>query len=417
MRQLRLAALAVAVAVAAGACQATSARPTLDIGAIYPTTGSQAGGGTTELHGAELAVQLVNQEGGVKGRQVRLDERDVASAEDAPGAVEKLHERGIDIVVGSHGSAISAAASVATARRDMLLWETGAVGQTPGEGDPGRNFFRAAPTGTTLGRAAISFVSDELAAKLPAQGHPLHYGVAYIDDPYGRAVGLGAVDEITRRGLPLTGQFPYDAATANWDDLAHRIAASGTDVLFVTAYVDDGVALRQAMVRDHVPMVASIGTSSSYCHPEFGNRLGADAVGLFASDKPDAHDVKRDNLTEEGRRTLDWASRAYEARWHTPMDAPALAGFANTYGLLHHVLPAAAGFSTAAVRRAVLSVKVPQGTLANGSGIDFAPAGEVDAGANRAAVSVIWEWVAPRTRAVVWPPAYAEQPIKPMPIA
>ena len=299
----------------------------------------------------------------------------------------------------------------------MLLYETGAVGQLPGEGDPGKSFFRATATGSTLGRAAIAFVGDQLVGRLPVVPHPLRYSVAYVDDAYGRAVGLGAADEIRRRGLAAAGQFPYDASNTDWNDLARRIGQAGTDILFVSAYVDDGVALRKAMVEQKVPLVASIGTSSSYCHPEFGDRLGADAVGLFASDKPDAHNVNPASLTPEGRRTLRWASTTYEKRFHEPMDAPALAGFANTYGLLRHILPAAGNLTTVSVRAAVLTVKVPQGTLANGSGIDFAPAGQADAGANRAAVSVIWEWVAERTRAVVWPPAYAEQAIKALPIS
>ena len=41
--------------------------------------------------------------------------------------------------------------------------------------------------GANLGRAAINFVQDQLSAKLPAHG-PLRYGVAYVDDPYGRTV-------------------------------------------------------------------------------------------------------------------------------------------------------------------------------------------------------------------------------------
>lgn len=411
------AAVAVIVVLAAGACQSASAKPTLTLGAVYPTTGSQSRGGIPELRGVQLAVELANQEGGVKGRQVRLAVHDVETADQAPDAVSALKARGVQVVIGSHGSSVSAATAVATARRGMLLWETGAVGQTPGEGDPGKNFFRAAPTGSTLGRAAIDFVGDELLGRMAIPPRPLNYGVAYVDDPYGRAVGLGAVDEINRRGLHMAGQFAYDARSTDWNELARRIAASGTDVLFVSAYVDDGVALRQAMVTEHVPLVASIGTSSSYCHPEFGDRLGPAAVGLFASDKPDAHDVNPASLLPDGRRTLAWASQRYEERFHEPMDAPALAGFANGYGLLHYVLPAAASLSIDAVRAAVLAVKAPQGTLANGSGIDFAPAGQIDAGSNRAAVSVIWEWVAERTRKVVWPPAYAEQAIKAIPIS
>ncbi len=57
------------------------------------------------------------------------------------------------------------------------------------------------------------------------------------------------------------------------------------------------------------------------------------------------------------------------------------------------------------------------GTLANGSGMDLIPPGQLDAGDNRAATSVIWEWVAPGRRAVVWPPAFATHPLQVLPLA
>ena len=47
----------------------------------------------------------------------------------------------------------------------------------------------------------------------------------------------------------------------------------------------------------------------------------------------------------------------------------------------------------------------------------MAAPGEPDAGTNRAAVSVIWEWLSPTKQAVVWPPAFANQPVEIIPIA
>jgi hypothetical protein len=188
-------------------------------------------------------------------------------------------------------------------------------------------------------------------------------------------------------------------------------------VLFVAAYLDDGVAMRRSLVAAPVPLVTGIGTSSSYCMPAFGETLGANAVGLFASDKPDAAAVRVDALSPEGRATLAWAQARYRARDHEAMSAPALSGFSNASALLDHVLPAAGSTDADAVARAALSVKLPVGTLANGGGMDLAPPGDPQAGENRSAASVIWEWVAPGQRAVVWPPAFATHPIAVLPLS
>ncbi len=65
---------------------------------------------------------------------------------------------------------------------------------------------------------------------------------------------------------------------------------------------------------------------------------------------------------------------------------------------------------------AARSVKLDGGTLPNGAGLDLAGPGVGDAGENRRAVSVIWQWVDARTQAVVWPPAFATRPLKVIPI-
>jgi ABC-type branched-subunit amino acid transport system substrate-binding protein len=387
----------------------------MTIGALYPRSGSQGTGGTEELHGVQLAVEWANTHGGVNGAHVRLVQVDAARAEAVPDAMDALAKQGVSVVLGSHGSAISAAAARQATADRMAFFETGAVGQTDDETSNGRNFFRMAPMGANLGRSAIDFVQDQLSPKLPAHG-PLRYGVAYVDDAYGRAVAQGALDTIHERNLNLVGSFPYDANAKDFGPLVARIAAARPDVLFSAAYVDDGVAVRRALVAAHVPLVAAIGTSSSYCMPAFGQALGTDAVGLFASDKPDADDVKASALHPEGQRTLAWASSRYKARYHEDMSAAALSGFSNAYALLVHVLPLTHNLKVTSVAAAALKVKLPSGSLANGGGLDLAPPGAVDAGANRRPAGLIEEWVAPATKAVVWPPTFADHPITALPL-
>ncbi|HUQ62522.1 MAG TPA: ABC transporter substrate-binding protein [Acidimicrobiales bacterium] len=402
------------VAVASG-CSTTETRPTIAIGSLYPRSGAQGVGGTEEARGAQLAVEWANGHGGVDGRRIKVVTADAPRAEAVPSAMAKLRRDGVSVVIGSHGSAISAAAAEAATEERMSFWETGAVGLIGRDVDGGQNFFRLAPMGANLGQAAIVFVRDQLAGHLPAR--PLRYAVAHVDDAYGRSVGDGAAAEVGNDpAATLVGSFEYNARNADFGAVAKTIAEAKPDVLFVAAYLDDGVALRRAVRAANVPLLANIGTSSSYCMPSFGEALGDDAVGLFASDKPDAADVRADALSAEGRDALAWVTARYTDRWHEPMSAPALSGFANAYALLVHVLPAAKSLHANDVAAAAFRVKLPAGTLANGAGLDIAEPGAPNAGANRRAESVIWEWVAPRTRAVVWPPAYATHPIVAPPI-
>ena len=400
----------------AGVSCSKDARP-IRVGAIYPLTGSQGPGGRDEFRGVSLATDLVNADGGVGGRPIELTPLDVAGGDAAPGAVDDLADQGIRFILGSYGSTISQPAAAEAARRDVLFWETGAVGSSsPSSG--GRLFFRVAPSGQLLGSDAISFVDRQLLPMLRPMlrrsPRSLRFAVANVNDVYGSAVADGAIARIRALGLPFVGRFVYDAAHLDAHAVIRRIAAVHPDVLFVSAYVRDGIALRREMVRQRLPLITNIGTSSSYCMPAFGAALGPEAVGLFASDKLDIEYVDPAGLTPSGRVLLHRARTAYEGRYHEEMSAAALAGFSSAWALFHMVLPAAGAMTPEAAATAALQMRVPVGDLPNGSGLAFAPPGTSDPGANLRAMSVIWEWVRPGVRAVVWPQRFATSPIAPI---
>lgn len=411
MKRAVLVALILALITAAppvGGVQAAG-RPII-VGAVYPTGGSQASGGTEEYRGVQLAADYVNARGGLGGRPIRLELAAADSYDAAPGAVEHLAQSGVTIIVGSYGSTISRPAADAASRLGRLFWETGAVGLLGMGAAVGTLVFRVPPTGGTLGREAVAFVRDHLAPRLhPAR--PLRYTAAYVDDVYGRAVGRGALEVIRESHLPLAADLPYRIAHADFDALAGRIAQARTDVLVVGAYLEDGVALRRSVVRARVPLVANIGTSSSYCMPAFGQILGEQALGLFASDKPDGDVLRPESLRPEAADELRWGLGEYKHRFGEPMSAPALAGFAGGIALFRHVMPSAGGTSARSVAEAARRVDLPMGALPNGSGLRFAPPGSPDAGANVRAFHVVWEWVGVNTRAIVWPSTVATHAI------
>jgi branched-chain amino acid transport system substrate-binding protein len=412
----RHAAIAFALAVASVAAGCSGSARTIRVGAVYPLTGSQGPGGLDEFRGVRLAADLVNADGGVGGRRVELDPIDVPGPDAAAVAVDTLAARGIQFVLGSYGSTISQPAATEAARRGMLFWETGAVGSmAPSGADP--LFFRVAPGGSTLGRSAVSFIAGQLAPLLHRTPASIRFAVANVDDAFGNAVGGGAVEEIHALNLRFAGQFRYDAQHLDASAVVREIAATKPDVLFVAAYMQDGIALRRAMVRLRLPLLANIGTSSSYCMPPFGAALGRDAVGLFASDKPDGDALNTSGLTSAGRALLNRARAAYRSRYHQEMSAPALAGFSAAWAMFHTVMPASGRMTPDGVAAAALQARIPVGGLPNGSGLELAAPGTIDPGANVRAASVIWEWVGVNQRAVVWPPQFATTPIDPISIA
>lgn len=398
------------VALVAGMPAGGQGRPII-VGAVYPTDGPQAapGGGTDEYRGLLLAAEYVNLHGGVAGRSVEIRLASAASSDAAPSAVEQLAEGGVTTVVGTYGSVIARPAAETAARLGLVYWETGAVGDIAAHAAPGVHFFRVAPSGAVLGRQAVAFVRDQLAPRL-RHARPLRYTVAYVDDAFGRAEAQGEIAEIRRSGLPLAAVLPYDAWHADYGALAGRIGAARSDVLIVAGYMENAVALRQAILRRHVPLAVNIGGCSAYIMPEFGRRLGAGAVGVFSSDKTGDLLPTR-ALAPQAAQALLWARQQFRQRYGHPLWEPALSGFAGGLALFQGVLPRPANLSPAAVASAARRAALPAGALPNGAGLAFGAPGTPAAGENLRAASVVWEWVAPNTRALVWPPAYATHPV------
>lgn len=409
---MRRAAVLTSILALAASMVAAADRGPITVGAIYPTRGPQGSGGIAEYRGVMLAAEFVGARGGIDGRDVRVVLAEADSSDHVPAAMASLLERDVPVILGSHGSTLSRPAAKIAQEAGVVFWETGAVGELGMTAMNGDRVFRFPPTGASLGRTAVSFAREQLLPKLGARADALRYSVAYVDDDYGRAVGEGALAEIRDAGLTLAAAIPYRVAGADYAAIVERVAEAGTDVLLVSAYLEDGIALRRETVRQRVPLVASVGTSSSYCMHEFGEALGANAVGLFASDKPDGHVLDPAKLRPEAAEALVWAREEYRARFDHEMAASALTGFAGALALFEHVLLAAEVPTADAIAAAARTVRVPAGGLPNGSGLAFGRTGTD----NLRATSVIWEWVAPGERAVVWPPAFATQPILPLEI-
>lgn len=382
------------------------------VGAVYPTAGPQGvvGGGIDEFHGLLLAAAYVNAHGGAGGHPVQIQLAAADSSDAAPDAVEQLARQGITVIAGTYGSTIARPAAEAAARLGLVFWETGAVGEIGAAAAPGKYFFRVAPSGRLLGRDAVAFVRDQLVPRLKRPG-PLRYSVVHVDDAFGRAEAEGEVAELRRSHLPLAAVRPYDPWHTNYSALAAEIARAHTDVLILAGYLDDAVALRQAIVRARVPLVVNIGGCSAYIMPEFGRRLGRDAVGVFSSDKTGGDVLPTTALSPEAARQLRWARQEFRRQYGHALWEPALSGFSGGIALFQQILPYARDASAVAVAAAIQQRMVPMGGLPNGSGLAFGRPGSPDAGENLRAARVVWEWVAPYTRALVWPPAFATHTI------
>ncbi len=391
------------IAACGGSSQSSSSSQTITIGAIYPLSGAQAAGGKDELGGVQAALQVAQAQG-VLDHRVQLRVVNAITPAQASAAVDQLVKQDhVAAILGTYGSTLSAAASARAEKLKTVYWETGAVADPIT--DQRRYVFRTVATGSSLGRMAVNFTHDVL---IPASGLASpRVVIVHVNDIYGQSVGGGEVALAQQLGINVVDTIAYNPAAFDPYALAGRIADDKPDFLWDVSYIDDGVALWQAIQSRHVPIKAAVGTSSAFCMPEFGRRLGAQAVGVYAADKPDAT-ISPAALSPAGRKLLAAAVSSYQRYNHAVMSIPAVAGFVGAWTLLHDVLPNVSGAITPdSIRVAALKVDVPAGDSINGGGVRFGADGTLDEGQNTRAAAVVGQWQAVQDMRVVYPSAYA----------
>src|SRR5919204_772673 len=387
----RARALIPALLLIAAACSLQQPSPTIVVGAIYPLTGPQAAGGKQELDGSRTAPDLARRDHLAHADQVRLEVIDAPTAERATAAVDRL----IDVfhspvVAGTYGSTVAVPAAAHADARHELYWETGAVAD---EEVLNRSWvFRTVATGSTLGRTAVDFTAKELLPRDGLTPQSANAVIVQVDDVYGRSVGDGEAQEAAQQGFTNVRRLTYDARALDPTAFAEHVAALQPDYLWDVSYVDDGIAIWQALKTAGVRVRAAVGTSSAFCTPDFGRRLGRLAAGVFAADKPNAA-VPEKALTPAAAALLADASARYEQINGGPIEIPGMAGFVGGWALFHDTLPALKGNVTvASLRTTAQQLDIPTGAAINGGGIRFAPPGQADAGQNRLAASVVGQW-------------------------
>ncbi len=417
------------------------------IGAVFPISGNAATLALQELRGVQLAADFVNADGGIAGRRVVLDIRDLESGDDAMAAMASLRADGVSVVVGAYSSELSIPAAAAADHAGLVYWEAGSVAdQLTGQGLP--LVFRVGASSTNLGDNSANFAASQLAPRLGTTPAGLRVAIVAANDAYPQSVAAAAVATAAANGTQIVDQQTYNLTYPNWPRVMAELAAAKPAVIILASHIEDGVAFRKAMVGAGLKVQALIGSTMAECTPDFAGELGADAIGVFASDRPTGG-FQPGALDPAARATYDrlagaWAhdnpaaapSDAYGAGGDpaaSPSSGPvivgpiletsvaagpteeALSGFSAAWALFRDVLPAAAGLTADDIAVAARAMDLPSGSLPNGAGIRFSTA-PGSLGQNLRAAAVIWQWQAVQSYTFVWPPTYATGSIKFVPL-
>ncbi|HBY57161.1 MAG TPA: hypothetical protein DEG96_04795 [Candidatus Atribacteria bacterium] len=245
------------------------------VGCLEPLTGAHAVFGTEAKIGMELAVQHINESGGIQSLgniPLELVTEDVGeTAMSARLAAESLISKHHPVaILGLYISRLTTAASEITERERVILVADALVDSVT---EMGRQYlFRPAPKASMHGRSAVEFVL-EAAEKAGVSIEKI--AILNEDSSFGRSNAIGAVQAALDNGLTIVYQkeYPYDITDAS--SIVHGIATAKSDFVVHCPYFMDAIIFAKTFKElGKIPKFISGMGACGYTDPESIKSLG-----------------------------------------------------------------------------------------------------------------------------------------------
>jgi branched-chain amino acid transport system substrate-binding protein len=398
---------------------------TVRIGTIYDLSGPFAAGGSVASSiGTDIAIDLVNEKGGVGGKYkietVKADSQ--SKADVAINETERLmSQEKVDIINGVFSSAHAVPLSAKVEEQKKILWITTAVSTAVFKNKNLRYVFRAQIHSDQYGQAFAGFITEYSKPKLGVDPKQIKAALIHEDGPYG--VGVADADEAFTKeaGVQIVLKEGYSAAAPDLSSLVTKVKRSGADVISHAGYNPDiTLFLRQAR-ENGLRFKMLFGAGAGYSQlDKLRATFGADIDNFCNIDPVPAQLLDPAKLAPGlGDLTKVMVER-YKAKTNgTAVPPHCSMGFNQTWILLNSVLPVAkekyGGFDPEAVRKAALDVDIPAGGTIQGYGVKFFPPGTPMSGQNERSTPVVMQNNG-QNITVVWPVNIRTQdPVFPLP--
>jgi branched-chain amino acid transport system substrate-binding protein len=243
----------------------------IKIGTSLPLTGEFSQPGQAAEQGYKVWQKMVNDNGGLLGRQVELVIKDDASNQNTIVADYNalISQDKVDVLLGTFSSLLNLPASAVAERNQMLYVEP--AGGSPQMFDRGFKylFFTQQATADKQGK-----LFGEYIAGLPEDQRPKTAAYPTIDDPFAAPNVEGIRKILEAAGIETVYQETYAIDTKNFDTIVNAMKAKNPDMVVHGAVFEDGVGLVRAMLKANFTPTWLYETTA----PSLGKQY-ADAIG------------------------------------------------------------------------------------------------------------------------------------------
>lgn len=306
-----VAVMVCATLVGCGNSGSTASGDVFKIGGIGPTTGDAATYGTAVKNGIQIAVDEINEAGGINGYQIEYKfEDDENDAEKSVNAYNVLKDWGMQMLVGSTTSGCSVAVAAESANDNMFqLTPSGSSTNCTANA----NVFRVCFSDPDQGKASANFIaSNKLATKI---------AVIYdSSSEYSSGIFASFAQQAAENNLEITSSaFTSDNKT-DFSVQLQSAKENGAELVFLPIYYQEASAiLSQADTMGFDPLwFGCDGLDGILTGVENWDTTLAEGVMLLTPFAADAKDDLTQNFVRKyvdayGETPNQFAADAYDA--------------------------------------------------------------------------------------------------------
>jgi branched-chain amino acid transport system substrate-binding protein len=307
-------------AVGGGGEASAEAVEEIVIGALHPLSGANAADGQQMSNAAQMAIDAINEAGGIEslgGAKLVLEAADTrGEPETGQSEATRLIEEGASALVGSFQSGTSAnIASVAERNGVPFVMDVSALDSILEQGYT--YSFRLQPSASMMGAQGAQYLHDVS----EAGGDPVKkVGYLYEQGNFGASAYEAFAEQATELGFEVAPAISYDPASSDLSTQLQQVAASGADVLAVSGYYNDSLAIARAVESIAPDLDAVFGVANGgYDQNQFvtdapnGGENYFDANYRWDATKPAAVELSEEYEAEFGQPIRTSAVLTYDA--------------------------------------------------------------------------------------------------------
>jgi branched-chain amino acid transport system substrate-binding protein len=214
-----------------------SSEDTIKIGSVHPLSGSMAYEGQAMVNAQMIAIDIINEAGGIKGKKLELVTADsLGSADGAASSALKLINQGIVALTGTYTSSSSQTVSREAEKAKMPFVVT--VASSADLLKNGYEYtFRIQPSTEVFSRNFLEYLSFVKTDDMKT------VAFIYEDSNYGSGIVNYILEHIDQTGLEVVGAVSYSSSTSTLSAEVTRLAALNPDLLVPIGYYSDQAML------------------------------------------------------------------------------------------------------------------------------------------------------------------------------